>query len=104
MLVLLEHLRPGALSVPLCSTRTPRGRYPHSELRHSLRGHSRSGHPHRSYLDISRQAGDQEMQGRACVAYAECQHKLGQLEGAVDSLETFLQLSHSQVSTTRLVA
>lgn len=51
----------------------------------------------RAYLDISRQAGDQEMLGRACVAYADCQHKLGQLDGAVESLETFLQLSHSQV-------
>lgn len=40
------------------------------------------------------------MQGRACVAYAECQHKLGQLEGAIESLETFLQLSHSQVTPT----
>lgn len=40
------------------------------------------------------------MQGKACVAYAECQHKLGQLEGAVESLETFLQLSHSQVTPT----
>lgn len=38
------------------------------------------------------------MQGRACVAYADCQHKLGQLDGAVESLETFLQLSHSQVT------
>lgn len=38
------------------------------------------------------------MQGRACVAYAECQHRLGQLDGAVQSLETFLQLSHSQVN------
>lgn len=37
------------------------------------------------------------MLGRACVAYADCQHKLGQLDGAVESLETFLQLSHSQV-------
>lgn len=64
---------------------------------------SQSEHPHRSYLDISRQAGDQEMQGRACVAYAECQHKLGQLEGAVESLETFLQLSHSQVSSPRML-
>jgi hypothetical protein len=53
----------------------------------------------RSYLDISRQAGDQEMLGRACVAYADCQHKLGQLDGAVESLETFLQLSHSQVGS-----
>lgn len=53
----------------------------------------------REFLDISRQAGDQEMQGRACVAYAECQHRLGQLEGAVESVETFLQLSHSQVTT-----
>lgn len=55
----------------------------------------------RSYLDISRQAGDQEMQGRACVAYADCQHKLGQLDGAVESLETFLQISHSQVTMLR---
>jgi hypothetical protein len=38
------------------------------------------------------------MLGRACVAHAECQHKLGQLEGAVETLETFLQLSHSRVS------
>ncbi len=38
------------------------------------------------------------MLGRACVAYADCQHKLGQLDGAVESLETFLQLSHSQVT------
>jgi hypothetical protein len=37
------------------------------------------------------------MQGRAGVAYADCQHKLGQLDGALESLETFLQLSHSQV-------
>lgn len=38
------------------------------------------------------------MQGRACVAYADCQHKLGQLDGAVESLESFLQLTHSQVT------
>jgi hypothetical protein len=53
---------------------------------------------HRAYLEISRQARDQEMQGRACVAYADCQHKLGQLDGAVESLESFLQLTHSQVT------
>lgn len=59
---------------------------------------------HRSYLEISRQAGDQEMQGRACVAYADCQHKLGQLDGAVESLESFLQLTHSQVTAGAEVA
>lgn len=62
--------------------------------------HPRAGCACREFLNISRQAGDQEMQGRACVAYAECQHKLGQLEGAIESLETFLQLSHSQVTPT----
>lgn len=51
----------------------------------------------RSFLDIARQAGDQEVEGRACIAYAECQTQLGQLAGAIESLEAFLQLSRSQV-------
>lgn len=48
-------------------------------------------------MELSRQAGDQEAEGRACVAYAECQQQLGQLSGAVESLETYLELSRSQV-------
>jgi hypothetical protein len=48
-------------------------------------------------MELSRQAGDQEAEGRACVAYAECQQQLGQLAGAVESLETYLELSRSQV-------
>lgn len=46
---------------------------------------------------LSKQSGDQEAEGRACVAYAECQQQLGQLSGAVESLETYLGLSRSQV-------
>jgi hypothetical protein len=48
-------------------------------------------------MELSRQAGDQEAEGRACVAYAECQQQLGQLSGAVESLEKYLELSQSQV-------
>lgn len=48
-------------------------------------------------MELSKQAGDQEAEGRACVAYAECQQQLGQLPGAVASLEAYLELSRSQV-------
>jgi hypothetical protein len=48
-------------------------------------------------MELSRQAGDQEAEGRACVAFAECQQQLGQLADAVESLETYLELSRSQV-------
>lgn len=51
-------------------------------------------------MDLSRQAGDLEAEGRACVAYAECQQQLGQFTGAIESLETYLGLSRSQVSNT----
>lgn len=51
----------------------------------------------RAFLQISRQAGDSEAEGRACVAYAECQQQLGQVAGAIESLEAFLQLARAHV-------
>lgn len=51
----------------------------------------------RAYLDSSRALGDKVAEGAACCAYAACQQALGDLGGAVASLEEYLELSHGQV-------
>ncbi|KAF8072450.1 Ttc29 [Scenedesmus sp. PABB004] len=50
----------------------------------------------RRYLELAREAGDAEAEGRACAAYAQCQQRLGQLDGAVASLESLLGAPRSQ--------
>jgi hypothetical protein len=57
----------------------------------------------RCYLETSRQLGDRAAEGAACCAFAECQQQLGELEGAVQSLEEYLELSRSQVGSMCLV-
>lgn len=51
----------------------------------------------RQYVELSRQAGDVEAEGRGCVAYADCQQQLGDVAGAVESLESYLSITRSQV-------
>lgn len=52
---------------------------------------------HASFLAASRAAGDRRGEGAACCAHAECQQQLGDLEGAVASLETYLEIARGQV-------
>jgi hypothetical protein len=48
-------------------------------------------------IEYSRAAGDQAAEGRACVAAASCQQRLGHSSDAASALEAYLSLPRSQV-------
>jgi tetratricopeptide (TPR) repeat protein len=50
-----------------------------------------------TFLAAARDSGDRRAEGMACCSYAECQRQLGDLEGAVASLEAYLEISRGQV-------
>lgn len=55
-----------------------------------------------AYLQLSRHTGDKAAEGMACCAFSECQQRLGDLDGAIKSLEDYLELSTLQVSCQTL--
>lgn len=59
---------------------------------------------HRKFLDLSKQTNDKANEGVAYCAFAKCQQELGDLNGAVSSLETYLELARVQDPQGQAVA